>query len=359
MPDIRIETVRLAAYRLPLRSPWASARGRLHWRQGWLVEIGSAGLSGYGDCAPLTEAGTESAEAAEQALRKALARLNGCSLADASAALADLARKTPAASFALECALLDLEARLRNLPLRRLLTADAADRVPVNAVLGTVLQASDAALRAATESGFRVLKLKVGTSDFAEELDRLSALAEALPPDASLRLDANGAWDFPTASRAIEAIAGLPIDCLEEPLSDPSFEWLAELQAFAPFPLALDESLPRWLAAGQDPSHLPVRRAVLKPAALGGLTRTFELSGRLREAGKEVAVTSMLESAAGLWPVAQVAAAIGGAIPHGLATADWLAEDLGSAPRPSGAMLHLPDCAGSGFSPVGSGAERQ
>jgi L-alanine-DL-glutamate epimerase-like enolase superfamily enzyme len=62
-------------------------------------------------------------------------------------------------------------------------------------------------------------------------------------------------------------------------------------------------------------------------------------------------VTSVVESAAGLWPTAQLAAATGSRIPHGLATADWLAADLGGAPRPIGGRLWLPARPGSGFKP--------
>jgi L-alanine-DL-glutamate epimerase-like enolase superfamily enzyme len=64
-----------------------------------------------------------------------------------------------------------------------------------------------------------------------------------------------------------------------------------------------------------------------------------------------VVVTGVVESAAGLWPTAQLAAATGSRLPHGLATADWLAEDLGHPPRLKRRTLSLSDRPGSGFKP--------
>ncbi len=99
-----------------------------------------------------------------------------------------------------------------------------------------------------------------------------------------------------------------------------------------------------------------MRRLVLKPAALGGLRRTLALARRLQAGGIEVVITSLIESAAGLWPTAQLAAAIGSPIPQGLATADWLREDLGPPPRVQAGHLDLPDSPGSGFVRYDQGA---
>lgn len=346
-----IESIGLHPYRLRLCRPWVSARGCLLEREGWLVAAESAGGRGYGDCAPLPEAGTETRETAGHALSEGRRRLTGLSLRQALGALADLGTLAPAAVYALECALLDLDSRLRGLTLRCLLNPEAPDSVPVNGALGPLATLAESDLAQAEREGFRVLKVKVGVADPGVELERLRALAGALPAGLTLRLDANGAWDLPTATRLVAALAGLPIECIEEPLAMPNLQALAELQSLAGFPLALDESLPRLLASGLDLARFPVRRAVLKPAVQGGLNRTLDLAGRLRDMGIEVVVTSLVESAAGLWPTAQLAAAIGSPIPQGLATASWLAEDLGPAPLPQEGALHLPDRPGSGFQP--------
>jgi len=348
-------------YRLPLRRPWRSAHGMVSERIGWLVVASAEGIDGFGDCAPLTEAGTETAANAQRRLDywsdighvqigvDAVARL-----LDALALNKNTA--TPAADCALECALLDLRARQRGLPLRRLLAADAVDRIAVNAAIGSAATLTAARITDAIAQGFRVLKVKVGMSSPDVELDRIRAAALKLPAGVALRLDANGAWDRESARRFVSGLDGLPIDCLEEPLAVPDDADLAALQAQASFAIALDESLsrrPRLMDAGQDLIGLPVRRLVLKPGVIGGLRPTLRLAKRARAAGLGVVFTGLVESAAGLWTTAQVAAASGSPLAHGLATADWLAGDLGQAPRPLDGCIELPEGAGSGFTPAG------
>jgi len=166
-----------------------------------------------------------------------------------------------------------------------------------------------------------------------------------------LCLDANGAWDADQAEMMIALLNRLPVESLEEPLRRSDDALLAALQAGARFPLALDESLVqrRPLTAGR----LPVRRLVLKPGVIGGLRPTLALARQAQAAGREVVLTSLIESAAGLWASAQLAAAIE-AVPaaplaHGLATAHWLARDLGRPPLVRTGRLRLSAIPGSGF----------
>jgi o-succinylbenzoate synthase len=338
----------LHPYRLPLRRPWRTTRGTLRTRRGWLVCAARGGVVGFGDCAPLPEAGTETAEQGLLRLR------HWCARADEGAgrllaALAAQPGHAPAADCAVETALLDLRARHQGLPLRRLLHPGALDRVPVNAMLGAAATLDLSGVEQALAAGFRVLKLKLGTGPMAEEIGRIGAAAALLPAGTTLRLDANGAWDASTAAACIGRLAGLPIDCLEEPLAAPDDAVLARLQAAAPFSLALDESLA--VRGDPDPGRLPIRRLVLKAPVLGGLRRTLRLALRAQAAGREVVVTSLVESAAGLWATAQLAAATGSGLAHGLATADWLTADLGAAPDIGEGRIGLPDTAGSGFEP--------
>lgn len=347
-----ISAVDLAPYRLPLRRPWRSARGEMGERRGWLVRCGADGRTGYGDCAPLPVAGTEEPAAALVWLNAWRARALGRPV---DLALADLAGDTgpaPAARYAAECALADLAAQAAGLPLAIWLAPGADLAVPVNAALGPLAELTRQDLAAAP--GYRVYKVKLGLGDLGAELAHLADLAEALPRGSAFRLDANGAWDLAEARRALTVLNGLPVESLEEPLGDPTPEALARLQAEAAFPLALDESLvrpgPAW-DPSWDPAELPVRRLVLKPHALGGLGRTLDLARRAQAAGLEVVVTSLIESAAGLWPTLHLAAAIASPIPQGLATADWLGRDLGEAPRAEGGYIRVSPTPGTGFRP--------
>lgn len=359
----------LLPYRLPLRQPWRSAHGRLDTRDGWLVTV-SDGLSvGYGDCAPLPEAGTELPAQAAQRLRFWQARAESLSdeqLLDALGAVEVCI--TPAADAAVESALLDLCAKRAGLTLAGLLNPSSRHRrVAVNAALGALEDDSAEALRRHAQDGFRVFKFKVGSAAPGDELARFATLLQALPATGQLRLDANGAWEAPAAQTYLQALERIlaeqgrdigVIESLEEPLKHPSDDALARLQAQTRIPLALDESLHRGRSVIR-PDRLPVRRIVLKPGAVGGLRRSLALAKAALASGIEPVVTSLIESAAGLWTTAQLAAAIDGLRPrpdalqpcHGIATADWLLADLGAPPRPLAGWIPLPQQPGSGFIP--------
>ncbi|MBK1694318.1 o-succinylbenzoate synthase [Chromatium weissei] len=346
---MRIERFQITAYDLPLRCHWATARGELNRRRGWLLQVSAAGLHGFGDCAPLPAAGTETVAAAKCALSKIQTVAVGHEVATLLDALKPKLAATPATRWALECAVLDLLSRQRNVPLRHSLAPAAPNVVPVNAMLGAVATVTPIEVQTAVAAGFKVLKIKVGLHDPVTELAQLTALTSLLPLGVTLRLDANGAWEFAAAQRMFDGLARLPIESLEEPLRQPNAAHFAALQMAVDFPLARDESLHdvNW---HDDLTALGVRRLVLKPAAIGGIRRTLALAQRAQAAGCEVVITSVIDSAVGLWATAQLAAASASAIPHGLATAEWLATDIGDAPLPQHGQLQLPMTPGSGFS---------
>src|SRR6266566_1771135 len=88
--------------------------------------------------------------------------------------------------------------------------------------------------------GLRDIKVKVG---FDDDVARVAAVREALGPDASLRLDANGAWRFDRAGEVLNAVAHLGIAAVEQPLPRGPVEELARLRQATPVPIMVDESL--------------------------------------------------------------------------------------------------------------------
>jgi len=303
-------------YRLALKHPWQTSQGNLSERRGRLLRLRSAdGRTGWGDCAPLPEFG----------------------IAEASAT-----------AFAEESALLDLAAQRASLPLDAWLSGRAAaDSIAVNASLGAVSTLTDATLESALATGYRVLKLKVGSAPWPSEIARLEELSAILPAGAGFRLDANAAWNMTEAGDFLRACRELPIESLEEPLTAPTANGLRKLQELVDFALAIDES--QHLVNADFFRQPPVRRLVLKPARHGGLLRCMDLGLKAGAAGIDCIVTSSLESSCGLLACAHLAAAIAPGATHGLATADWLAEDTGQPLPLRAGRLHMPGTEGSGF----------
>ncbi|MBZ0095922.1 MAG: o-succinylbenzoate synthase [Sulfuricella sp.] len=349
---MRLTHCTFAPYRLPLRQPWVSARGGFAVREGWLVRlVTDAGLIGYGDCAPLPQAGTESMDSAVACLSGWAAALPGLPLEVALGRITASAAGAPAACCGLETALLDLLAQRAGLPLARWLNPRSSAAVKVNAVLGGLdRQVTERALAAVAE-GYSVLKLKVGLAAGHEEIPLLHDLVRCLPAGVSLRLDANCAWNEAEAEDFLGALAGLPVESVEDPLASPDRAGWLRLQAKVPFPLAADESL-RIMGADAAFNQPSVRRVVLKPMVLGGLVSALALARQAREADVECVVTTTVDSAVGVTAALHLAAAVANDLAHGLATSAWLLRDVGEAPLVAEGVLRLGSDPGLGCCPV-------
>jgi L-alanine-DL-glutamate epimerase-like enolase superfamily enzyme len=305
-------------YTLPLKRPWQTSRGSFSERHGKLLRLRTRdGLSGWGDCAPWPAFGID---------------------------------EVAATGFAEETAMLDLAAQRAGLPLDAWLSGNPPlAGLAVNAMLGALSSFDETDLDQALATGYYVLKVKVGVDRWPDEIARLESLAGRLPAGRQFRLDANRAWEIAEARSFLLACDGLPIESLEEPLRQPTLPALSSLQSMVAFPLAIDES--QQLVDPQFFSCPAVGRLILKPARHGGLLASLGIGLRARAAGIECIVTSSLESACGLLACAHLAAALEPRSIHGLATADWLAEDTGAPPSIRDGRLSLPGIAGLGFIP--------
>ena len=347
MRDTRL---RFDAYSLPLAKSWQSSKGNRRTRAGWLVTAtDAAGVSGYGDCCPMPEAGTETRTRAGECL----CRLARRPVDEIYRELEQYRASHPSACHGVSTALLDMHARQDNLPLGRLLNKDVSPKISLNATAGALIRIKGGGLQLLQQEGFQVIKLKVGIADPVDELGRLHQLSQRLNPATLLRLDANQGWNFQQAAYFIDGIQGLPVESLEEPLQAPTLTYLEKLQSRSSIPLAMDESI-----TGITPEALidscVIHRLVLKPMALGGLKPTMEIARRARDAGMGCVVTSTLESAAGIWAAVHLAAAIDPLFPglaHGLATSQWLSRNTGAPPLVIEGKIDLSATTGSGFHP--------
>jgi len=237
----------------------------------------------FGECAPLPWFGTETVAESAAACAALGARVTDAQL-DA------ISEKFSCLRFAL------LEGRPpcrpKNSPIANIAPDDTEVVPPEFLPVAALLPAGRAALEkipALSESGFRAFKWKVGVIGAADPDDELALLDDilaALPANARLRLDANGAWTRRVAERWLARCAARPaIEFIEQPIapaaasdsastsasknSDDSDDLLLGLAADYPTPLALDESvatapaLRRWLRLGWPGIF------VLKPSLLG------------------------------------------------------------------------------------------
>lgn len=173
--------------------------------------------------------------------------------------------------------------------------------VPVNATVPAV-PAEEVRDVIARFPGAKTAKVKVAEpgQSLADDVERVAAARDSVP---HVRIDANGAWDVPSAIEAIRAIG--EVEYVEQPCA--TVEELAAVRRAVGVPIAADESIRR----SGDP--LRVARAdaadiaVLKVAPLGGMREVLKLADQLP---MDVVISSALDSAVGIGAGVAAAAAL-------------------------------------------------
>jgi L-alanine-DL-glutamate epimerase-like enolase superfamily enzyme len=166
-----------------------------------------------------------------------------------------------AAISGIDIALWDLRGKMAGMPVWRLL-GGYRQRVPAYATGGFYAEGKGieelcAEMQAYCRHGFRAVKMKVGRNSeiegsplrtsadrdlcqvsLREDLARVQAVREAIGPDVRLMVDANGAWDVPTAIKMGRAMEALDIYWYEEPVWPDDGAGSAQVAAKVGIPVA-------------------------------------------------------------------------------------------------------------------------
>jgi L-alanine-DL-glutamate epimerase-like enolase superfamily enzyme len=126
--------------------------------------------------------------------------------------------------------------------------------------------------------GFRAVKMKVGGLSIAEDVERVRAVREALP-DVDVMLDANAAYDVPTAIAAARAFEPFDIAWLEEPVAwfDPVFG-LARVAATTSIPIASGERELHLQGCRDLIDHAGIRFMQFDCTRAGGITEWLRVA---------------------------------------------------------------------------------
>ncbi len=229
-------------------------------------------------------------------------------IANPAAALAFAAETAdPAMRFALESALLSLIGQREHTSVAALLVPRPLAQIAVAPVVDDPAEAV-----VAVAAGATTIKLKIGP----DEIARAFAISRAVP-HTRLRIDANRRWPRNDVRAMFSALRELPVSYVEEPC-ERAHELLAEP---LPIPIALDESLAELddAAIARACASPGLAALVLKPAALGGFARCLALAALARRHGKHAIASHALEGPIGFAACVELARAIGGDQPHGVA----------------------------------------
>ena len=240
--DVPIGKLRARAFTLPTDKP--EADGTIAWNATTLilVEVSAGNLIGLG----YTYAGPSIAALIEFSLAAAIAGLDAMDPQAAwramQRAVRNLGREGPAASAisAVDSALYDLKARLLDVPLVTLL-GRYRDEIEIYGSGGFTTY-SDRELQQqlvdwVSRDGCAFVKMKIGTNP--EDDPRRVALAKTAIGEATLFVDANGAYSVKQAIALAARFSDQNVGWFEEPVSSDDLRGLRAVRGRTPAPMEI------------------------------------------------------------------------------------------------------------------------
>lgn len=310
-------TARVEKKTMVFKKPAGTSRGVMHDKTVWFLTVSDGDFTGVGECAPLPGLSPDFATA-ETMLHEVAETIDD--YADWLMNLDDY----PSVKFALETALLDLD-NYGNKILFPSRFTEGSEAIQINGLIW--MGEPDAMVQEINrklEQGFRVLKMKVGALDFAEECAILEQIRQQYGPDeVEIRLDANGAFRPREALRKLEQLSAYDIHSIEQPIKAGNWDEMSEICRESPIPIALDEELigittddvMRDMLETILPSYV-----ILKPTLCSGLQGAEDWIVNAEELGIGWWATSALESNIGLNAIAQWVYTKQNPVPQGLGT---------------------------------------
>jgi len=247
----------------PIAGTFAISRGAKTEAVVVTATIREGGVHGRGECVPYAHYG-ESVESVVATIREMEGAVRDGLTADL------LRRKLPAgaARNALDCALLDFEAKKRGADIAGIL--ELAPLQPVVTAYTLSLSTPESMAVAARAAADRpILKLKLGGDGDA---DRIAAVRRAAPR-ARLIVDANESWTAKNFDANMAACVAAGVELIEQPLPAGDDALLTAMTR--PIPICADESV--HIAAEVDALADRYDAVNIKLDKTGGLTEALDL----------------------------------------------------------------------------------
>ncbi|MCO5131015.1 MAG: dipeptide epimerase [Xanthobacteraceae bacterium] len=274
--------------RWPIAGSFTISRGSKTEAVVVVAEIRAGDHVGRGECVPYARYG----ETPETALKQILS-LQARLAAGLDRAALQALLPAGAARNALDCALIDLEAKTAGKRAWDLLGLPPPQprATAYTLSLGSPEAMADAAGRAAHRP---LLKIKLGTDDDAS---RIAAVRRAAP-DAQLIVDANEGWRADNLAANLAACANAGVTLVEQPLPAGRDAALATIDR--PIPVCADESVhDRASLAGLSGRYDAVN---IKLDKTGGLTEALAMADAAEGMGLQVMVGCMVATSLAMAP---------------------------------------------------------
>ena len=263
-----------------------------------LVKVQYENFEGLGEAAPVVY--HSESVATVMAVLKVWAETNilGCDPCAVEATMRRLDKALAgnnAAKAAVEMALQDLRGKILAMPVNKVLGLADLQPPMTDFTIGIAeLDLIEKKTEEAVNAGYRILKVKQGTTYDKEIIKRVRKAAPALP----VRVDANGGWTPKQAIAMSHFLAEHGVEFIEQPLH--KFACLEDwrlVRNAAAIPIFADESCMR----AADAARLAgaVDGVVVKLAKTGGLSEALKLIHTARALDMRVMFGMMVESSIG------------------------------------------------------------
>src|SRR6202048_1516516 len=274
--------------RRPIAGSFTISRGAKTEAVTVVAEVSHGGHTGRGECVPYPRYGEtpEATLAALQSMQKPLSR-----------GLDRQAMKPPMppcpARNALDCALLDLEAKTRGQRVWSLLGRPAPSACTTAYTIS--LESPEAMAAATVKAAHRpLLKIKLGGD---RDGRRIAAVRKAAP-ESELIVDANEAWTSGNLERNLAACAEAGVTLVEQPLPDGQDDALKRIRR--PLAVCADESVHD--RASLDGLRERYDAVNIKLDKTGGLTEALAMADAAHALGFELMIGCMVATSLAMAP---------------------------------------------------------
>lgn len=274
-----IRSLRLRRLRLPLVTPYRLSYRTFEEFEPIVVEvIDDRGHLAFGEGHISPGSSRETRDGGWAFARAAATRIIGLESASAREWLESRIAESPVAASALISALEMLEGS-------PLLHLDTPIRLPLLAPVNGLEQATiQDEIASKLALGFGTFKVKVG-QDVDADLRRLEMIQRAVDGQASLRIDANRAYDRAAAIRFSTQLDPDGVELFEQPCAAEDWDANAEVASRSRVPLMLDEPICTHADIDRAADIEGVGFCKLKLKRFGGLRRLHEALVRVRDRG--------------------------------------------------------------------------
>ncbi|MBO9660358.1 MAG: dipeptide epimerase, partial [Chitinophagaceae bacterium] len=284
---------------LPFHHPFTISKGTKTHQPTLVVELEHFGVKGYGEAPAITYYDLTVEKMMEDLQRKKIF-VEKFAFTEPERYwhyLHHLFPQNPFLVCALDIAAWDMFGKVKGLPLHQLWKGDISRNPITDYTIG--IDTIDKMVEKMKEKPWPIYKVKVGTAD---DIAIVKALRENT--SATLRVDANAAWDLETALRLIPALKDLGVELVEQPLAKDNWEGMKVLYKESPLPLFADEACVFEKDVEKCKDHF--HGINIKLTKCSGITPALRMVDKAKELGMKVMVGCMNESTIGSAAIAHM-----------------------------------------------------